>query len=117
MLQFYGYNKCSTCIKAKKWLEKNQIKYKDIDITENPPSFTILKKLFQNNDYPINKFFNTSGVKYREMKMKDKIKSLSDNELLKILSREGKLIKRPFVFKEDQLTLGFKEEVFKEAWG
>lgn len=115
-MKFYGYNKCATCRKAKAFLEKKGISFQDIDITENPPSETLLKKTLKSGQYQIGDLFNRSGVLYREMNMKDKIKTTSETTLVKLLSQHGKLVKRPIVTEGDKVTVGFDEAVFKKTW-
>ncbi len=114
MLQFYGYKKCSTCRQAEKHLIAKGTDYRFIDITQEAPSEAILKKALQNN--PLRALFNTSGVVYREQKIKDKLPTLSDSQALKLLAQNGKLVKRPFVTDGKTVTVGFKE-AFQAAWG
>jgi len=116
MIKFYGYNKCDTCRKAKKVLEQKNLKFSDIDITEQPPTKTTLRAILKNGDYAIKDLFNKSGVLYREMKMKDKINVLKESELLDLLAKNGKLVKRPIVADGSNFTVGFKEEVFSKTW-
>jgi len=115
-LTYYWYPKCSTCRKAKKWLDDNGISYKDIHIVENPPSRSTLEDLYKNSGLELKKFFNTSGQRYRDLGLKDKMKDMSDAELLDILASDGMLIKRPLTTDGKKVTLGFKEEDFKESW-
>jgi arsenate reductase (glutaredoxin) len=113
---FYSYPKCGTCRKAKKWFEENNVPFEEIHIVENPPSKERLTELYQKSGLPLKKFFNTSGQKYRELGLKDKVASSSDEELLEILASDGMLIKRPIVTNEQDVTVGFKEENFAEKW-
>lgn len=113
MIKFYGYAKCSTVKKAKKWLNENNIPFEEIEITENPPSKEELEKVYKQSGLEIKKFFNTSGVKYRELGLKDVVKTESDDKLLEILSSDGMLIKRPLVYDDKNVLLGFKEEEWK----
>jgi len=115
-LTFYWYPKCGTCRKAKKWLDENQIAYADIHIAENPPSRNDLENLYKNSGLDIKKFFNTSGMKYRELGLKDKIKTLSEAELLDLLATDGMLIKRPILTDGQKVTVGFKEEEYETTW-
>lgn len=115
MIKFYGYAKCSTVKKAKKWLNENNIPFEDIEITENPPTKLELEKLYKRSGYELKKFFNTSGVKYRELGLKDIIKTESEDKLLEILSSDGMLIKRPLVYDDKNILLGFKEEEWKNS--
>ncbi len=114
MIRFYGYAKCSTVRKAKKWLNENNIQFEEIEITENPPSKEELERIYKLSGYEIKKFFNTSGVKYRELGLKDVIKTESEDNLLEILSSDGMLIKRPLVYDDKNVLLGFKEDEWKE---
>ncbi|KAB2334772.1 arsenate reductase family protein [Cytobacillus depressus] len=113
---FYWYPKCGTCRKAKKWLDDNQIAYEAVHIVENPPSRSELKYLYEKSGLDIKKFFNTSGMKYRELGLKDKVKTSSEDELLDLLATDGMLIKRPIVTDGQKVTVGFKEEDFKKTW-
>ena len=113
MIKFYGYAKCSTVKKAKKWLNENNIPFEEIEITENPPSKEELEKVYKQSGLEIKKFFNTSGVKYRELGLKDVVKTESDDKLLEILSSDGMIIKRPLVYDDKNVLLGFKEEEWK----
>jgi arsenate reductase len=112
----YAYPKCGTCRKAKKWLEENGIDFEEIHIVDHPPSKEELKHLHEKSGVALTKFFNTSGKKYRELGLKDKIKSASDEELLDWLASDGMLIKRPIVTDGNRVTVGFKEEEFVEIW-
>src|SRR5699024_4179889 len=96
-LTYYGYNRCGTCRKAKKWLDENGITYDEYDITKQPPSREELEELYKKSGLEIKKFFNTSGKKYRELGLKDKVKSADEEELLDILASDGMLLKRPIV--------------------
>ena len=115
MIKFYGYSKCSTVRKAKKWLNENNITFEEIEITENPPTKEELKKMFKTSGLELKKFFNTSGVKYRELGLKDVVKTESEDKLLEILSSDGMLIKRPLVYDDKNVLLGFKEEEWKNT--
>ena len=113
---FLEYPKCTTCKKAKKWLEENGIDFEDRHIVENNPTKEELKAFFEKSGLTINKFFNTSGIRYRELGLKDVVKSAPLDELLEILSTEGMLVKRPLVVLDDKVLVGFKEEQWKEAF-
>lgn len=115
-LTFYWYPKCGTCRKAKKWLDEHNVLYKEVHIVENPPSLSELKELYRKSGLDIKKFFNTSGQKYRELGLKDKVKTASDEELLELLSSDGMLIKRPLTTDGEKVTVGFKEEDFMKTW-
>ncbi|EOU1912378.1 arsenate reductase family protein [Clostridium perfringens] len=111
---FLEYPKCSTCRKAKKWLEENNIDFTDRMIVEENPTKEELKAWYEKSGVKLNKFFNTSGKLYREMNLKDKVKTASEDELLDILSSNGMLVKRPLLIKEDLVLIGFKEEEWAE---
>ncbi len=115
-ITFYAYPKCGTCRKAKKWFEQNEVKVNEIHIVENPPSKEELAILIDQSGLPIKKFFNTSGQKYRELGLKDQVSSSTHEELLEILASDGMLMKRPIVTDGENVTVGFKEEVFEETW-
>ena len=106
---FIEYPKCSTCKKAKKWLDEHEIVYTDRHIVEENPSYEELKDWYQRSGLPLKKFFNTSGMLYKEMKLKDRLPAMSEEEQLKLLATNGMLIKRPLVVKEDTVLTGFKE--------
>ncbi|KML35020.1 arsenate reductase family protein [Rossellomorea sp. FS2] len=115
-ITFYSYPKCGTCRKAKKWLEQEDVDFNEIHIVEEPPSKETLKELYEKSGLPLKKFFNTSGMKYRELGLKDKVNTASDDELLELLASDGMLIKRPLTTNGQKVTLGFKEETFEDAW-
>ncbi|MEH7225820.1 arsenate reductase family protein [Bacillus sp. JJ1566] len=115
-LTFYWYPKCGTCRKAKKWLEEHQVAFEEIHIVENPPSKEQLKEMYQKSGLELKKFFNTSGQKYRELGLKDKVSSASEDELLELLASDGMLIKRPLTTDGNKVTVGFNEAKFEETW-
>jgi len=115
-LTFYWYPNCGTCKKAKKWFDDNQIEYTSIHIVEEPPTKEKLLELIEKSGLPAKKFFNTSGRKYRELNIKDKISDASIAEMAEILASDGMLIKRPIVTDGNNVTVGFKEEIFEENW-
>lgn len=115
-LKFYCYPNCNTCKKAKKWLEAHEIAFEDIHIVKNPPTKEELLNYMEKSDLPPKRFFNTSGKKYRELNMKDKIKEMTTEDMAGILASEGMLIKRPIVTDGSHVTVGFKEENFSEIW-
>ncbi|PLR82881.1 hypothetical protein CVD25_10805 [Bacillus canaveralius] len=115
-LTFYWYPKCGTCRKAKKWLEEHGIAYEEVHIVENSPSRTEIEKLYRNSGLDIKRLFNTSGQKYRELGLKDKVKTASEDELLDLLAADGMLIKRPIATDGQKVTIGFKEEDYEKAW-
>ncbi|MGG7079373.1 arsenate reductase family protein [Clostridium sardiniense] len=106
---FVEYPKCTTCKRAKKWLEENNIDFIDRDIKIENPTKEELKAWLDKSGLEIKKFFNTSGVLYREQGMKDKVKTLSQEELLNILASDGMMVKRPLIIGEDKVLIGFKE--------
>ncbi|HHU19101.1 MAG TPA: arsenate reductase family protein [Bacilli bacterium] len=116
MLDFYCYPKCSTCRKAKKWLDQNQVSYNDIDIVKQTPSAEQLATMIEKSELPIKRFFNTSGQKYRELQLKDKLAEMTDEEKVNLLASDGMLIKRPLAFDGEKVTLGFKEDQFEQSW-
>ncbi|QKY69832.1 arsenate reductase family protein [Lentibacillus sp. CBA3610] len=115
-LRFYWYPKCGTCQKAKKWFDEHDIDYTSIHIVEEPPSKEQLLDYISKSGLPAKKFFNTSGKKYREQNIKDKIKDMSTEEMAELLATDGMLIKRPIVTDGHNVTVGFKEEMFTENW-
>lgn len=115
-LTFYWYPKCGTCRNAKKWLDDHHQSYEEIHIVENPPSREKLEEFYHKSSLEIRKLFNTSGKRYRELGLKDKIKSSSETELLDLLASDGMLIKRPILTDGETVTFGFDEEDFKAKW-
>lgn len=107
---FIEYPKCSTCCKAKKFLDSNNVTYTDRDIVCDKLSSSELDNLIKKSKKDINKFFNTSGIKYRELKLKDKLLNMSYSEKLDILSSDGMLVKRPLLELDDTVLIGFKEK-------
>ena len=115
MIKVYCYSKCSTCKKALKWLDDNGVKYENIDIKENHPDKKTLKDLNAKSGLPLKKFFNTSGMLYREMELSKKLPNMSDGEMLDILASDGMLVKRPLLIKDKTVLAGFKEDEWKKA--
>ncbi|MGP4076667.1 arsenate reductase family protein [Halobacillus sp. K22] len=113
---FYWYPKCGTCKKAKQWLDEQGINYTSVHIVEDPPNADELEKLIQQSAQPARKFFNTSGKKYRELNMKEKLKDATQEEMVEWLASDGMLIKRPIVTDGNKVTVGFKPETFQEVW-
>lgn len=111
---FINYPKCSTCQKAKKFLDEKGIKYIDRHIVTETPTYEELKAIIEASGLPVNKFFNTSGMLYRSMNLKEELKNASDDEKIRLLSSNGMLIKRPLRVKEGKVLVGFKEEEWKE---
>ena len=106
---FIEYSKCSTCKKAKKFLDDNNIDYKDRPIKEENPTYDELKSWIEKYNIDIKKLFNTSGLIYRNLNLKDKLKDMTDDEKIKILATNGMLVKRPILLTEDNIYIGFKE--------
>ncbi|WDD89108.1 arsenate reductase family protein [Fusobacterium nucleatum] len=111
---FFCYPKCSTCQKAKKWLQENSVEFTERDIVKNNPTKAELKKFYKKSKKELKKFFNTSGILYREMELKDKLPAMTEEEMLKLLATDGKLVKRPMIVTKDFVLNGFKEEEWKE---
>lgn len=113
MLEFIEYPKCSTCKKAKNELEQLGLKFKDIHIVEETPSEEVILKWLETSEFDVKQFFNTSGIKYRELGLKDKVPSLSNAEAAKLLSSDGMLLKRPLLVKDGAL----KQIGYRKAYG
>ncbi|WP_296888503.1 arsenate reductase family protein [uncultured Methanobrevibacter sp.] len=111
---FVYYPKCSTCRKAKKWLEENNLEFQEKDIVEDNPTVEELKEWYQKSDLPLKRFFNTSGMKYRELKLKDKLPEMSDDEQLELLATDGMLVKRPVIVTDDVVLTGFRQKEWEE---
>lgn len=116
-LTIYEYPKCSTCSQAKKSLKNKGHKVTSVHIVEQTPSVEVLRELVRISGLDLQKFFNVSGVVYREMGLKDKLPAMSELEKLQLLSCNGMLIKRPIVTDGQRVTLGYKESVYEEIWG
>lgn len=114
---FIEYPKCSTCRNAKKWLDENNVSYQNRHIVENTPTTSELTTWIKMSGLEIKKFFNTSGLKYKELGLKDKLPTMSDSEKINLLSTDGMLIKRPLVIGENFVLIGFKENEWKEILG
>ncbi len=112
---FVEYPKCSTCQKAKKWLDENELAYTDRHIKEENPTAEELKEWHKKSGLPLKKFFNTSGLLYKEMNLKDKIPAMTEEEQYQLLSTDGMLVKRPIIVDNDTILVGFKEETWKKA--
>lgn len=111
---FICYPKCSTCQKAKKWLEEQNISFTERHIVENNPTYEELKNWHEASGLPLKKFFNTSGLLYKEMQLKDKLPGMSEDEQLKLLATNGMLVKRPLVVDGDVVLVGFREAEWAE---
>ena len=112
---FLEYPKCSTCQKAKKWLDEQGISYEDRHIIEDNPTVEELKDWHERSGLPLKRFFNTSGMKYRELGLKDKLPEMSEEEQYELLATDGMLVKRPLVVGDDFVLIGFKEALWKET--
>ncbi len=108
------YRKCSTCLKALKWLQEHEIVFEERAIVEENPSYEELKEWYEKSGMPLKKFFNTSGKLYKEMNLKDRLKEMSEEEQLRILSTDGMLVKRPLVVGEGFVLTGFREKEWEE---
>ena len=113
---FIEYPKCSTCKKAKSWLIENKIEIMDRNIVEEVPTYDELKKWIELSGKPINKFFNTSGILYRQMEISKKLLNMTDDEKRKLLSSNGLLIKRPILVLDKNVLIGFKEKEWQEEF-
>ena len=111
---FVYYPKCSTCRKAKKWLEENNLEFEEKDIVEDNPNVEELKEWYGKSDLPLKRFFNTSGMKYRELKLKDKLPDMSEEEQLELLATDGMLVKRPVLVGDDFAVTGFRVKEWEE---
>ena len=111
---FLQYPRCSTCQKAKKWLDDNGISYEDRHIKEMNPTYEELKTWYEKSGLPLKKFFNTSGIQYRALELKDKLPTMTEEEQLRLLATDGMLVKRPLVVTETAVLTGFKAEDWKK---
>lgn len=108
------YPKCGTCKKALKWLDDNGIKYEYRHIVEENPTKDELKDWYEKSGLPLKKFFNTSGLKYKELNLKDKIPQMTEEEILDLLATDGMLVKRPILIDGDRILVGFKENEWEK---
>lgn len=111
--QFIEYPKCTTCRKAKKWLEENHVSFEDRHIVENNPTKEELKEWYEKSGLPLKKFFNTSGNLYKEQNLKDKLPQMTEEDQLELLATNGMLVKRPLVIGDNHILVGFKEAVWE----
>ena len=114
-MEFICYSRCSTCQKAKKWLDEHSIEYTERPIKEDNPSSEELKEWHERSGLPLKRFFNTSGMLYKELKLKDKLPGMSDEEQYELLATDGMLVKRPLLVSDDFVLTGFKEKEWEEA--
>ena len=108
------YPRCSTCRKAKKWLDEHNIEYEDRDIVKDNPQANELKQWYEKSELPLKRFFNTSGKIYRALKLKDKLPDMTEEEQLELLATDGMLVKRPIIITDDFVLTGFKEKEWEE---
>ena len=114
-MKFICYPKCTTCQKAKKWLDEKGINYELIDIKEKNPTLAEIKKWYKMSGLPLKKFFNTSGQLYREMELSKKLPDMSEDEMFKLLASDGMLVKRPLLITDDAVLAGFKDEDWRKV--
>ena len=117
MTLFLEYPKCSTCQKAKKWLDERKISYEDRHIVEKNPTEEELKTWIARSGLPIKKFFNTSGMKYKELNLKEKLPDMSEEEQIRLLATDGMLVKRPLIVADDYVLTGFREKEWEDKRG
>ena len=115
MIKVYCYSKCSTCKKALKWLDDKGVKYQLIDIKEEHPDEKTLRSLHKKSGLPLKRFFNTSGMLYRELELSKKLPDMSEDEQFKLLASDGMLVKRPLLITKDRVLTGFKEKEWYEV--
>lgn len=111
---FICYPKCTTCQKAKKWLDDNGIEYEMRHIKDDNPSEEEIRMWHKKSGLPLKKFFNTSGILYKELNLKDKLATMSDDKQYKLLATDGMLVKRPLIITEDTVIVGFKEDEYSK---
>ena len=114
MLKFICYPKCTTCQKAKKWLDDNKMEYELRDIKLNNPTLEELTEWYKKSGLPLKKFFNTSGLLYKSMDLKNKLPDMTEDEMLQLLSTDGMLVKRPILVADNFVLVGFKESEWNE---
>ncbi len=112
---FLCYSKCSTCMKAKKWLDEKEIPYSERPIKEENPSADELRAWYRKSGLPLKRFFNTSGLLYKSLALKDRLPSMSEDEQLELLATDGMLVKRPMLISDDFVLTGFSEAEWKTA--
>ena len=114
MVKFICYPKCTTCQKARKWLDDNTIEYEFRDIKNENPTLAELTEWHEKSGFPLKKFFNTSGLLYKSLELKSKLPEMTESEILSLLATDGMLVKRPLLIGEDLVLVGFKEAEWKE---
>ncbi|MBQ1451086.1 MAG: arsenate reductase family protein [Clostridia bacterium] len=113
MIKVYCYSRCTTCKKALKWLDDNGVKYELLDIKTQHPDEKTLRKYYKMSGLPLKRFFNTSGIQYRELELSKKLPSMSEDDQLALLATDGLLVKRPLLVGKDFVLTGFKEDEWK----
>lgn len=114
MLKFICYPKCTTCVKAKKWLDDNKIQYEFRDIKQDAPTLDELTEWYNRSGLPLKKFFNTSGMLYKSLDLKNKLPEMTEDEMLTLLAQDGMLVKRPLLIGDDYVLVGFKAPQWEE---
>ncbi|QBO36205.1 arsenate reductase family protein [Periweissella cryptocerci] len=114
---FVCYAKCSTCAKARSWMNENKIEYHERDIKGDKPNYEELKVWYKLSGLPLKRFFNTSGLVYRDLGLKDKLATMTEDEQLQLLATDGMLVKRPLVVDGDTVLVGFREKEWAAHWG
>lgn len=114
MINFICYPKCTTCKKAQKWLDENNIEYTLRDIKQDNPSMDELAKWYKTSGMPLKKFFNTSGLLYKSMELKNKLPNMTEEQMLELLATDGMLVKRPLLVGDNFVLIGFKENAWEE---
>ncbi len=110
---FINYPKCTTCKNAKNWLDENNIEYEERHIKENNPTYNELKEWYKKSNLPLKRFFNTSGMLYKSMNLKDKLPTMTEEEQLMLLASDGMLVRRPLLIDGDNILIGFKQPQWK----
>lgn len=113
-MDFLCYSRCSTCRKAKKWLDDNNIEYNERHIVNENPTYEEIKDWYAKSGLPLKKFFNTSGMVYKELKLREKLPTMTEEDQLRLLATNGLLVKRPVLVFDDNVLIGFKEEEWSE---
>ena len=115
MTKIYCYDRCTTCKRALSWLNANGVSYEKIDIKTMHPDEAMLRSLHNQSGLPLRKFFNTSGILYREMELPKKLPEMSEDEMFKLLASDGRMVKRPILITDNAVLVGFKEEQWSKA--
>ncbi len=111
-IKVYQYPKCSTCRDALKWLDEHEVEYEKVDLVAHPPTAVVLKELHRRSGKPITRFFNTTGESYRKGNFRERLMTLTENESIAALAKDGKLIKRPIIDTGKQVLVGFDEAIY-----